>query len=58
MNDINNELFKIYILCFDTVSEFDNACLLDPECVDIGYSDLIIAFETDEQRVKFKARLK
>ena len=52
-----DELFKTHKLQFNSEEHFKQALSLKPNCVDIGYSDMVLVFETIEERIDFKAEL-
>lgn len=52
-----DELFKTHKLQFDSEEHFNKALSLKPNCVDIGYSDMIFIFETLEERIDFKTKI-
>ena len=52
------ELFKTYKIIFESVESFDRALALNPECVDIGYSDKVIAFNNIESALEFEYKLR
>ena len=52
-----DELFKTHKLYFDTENNFNAALSLNPNCIDIGYSDRILSFKTIKERIDFKTKL-
>ena len=56
MNPIDG-LFKTYKIIFESVESFDRALALNPDCVDIGYSDKVIAFDSLGSAMEFKYKL-
>ena len=56
MNRID-ELFKTYKIIFESVESFDIALALNPDCVDIGYSDKVIAFDNLASAMEFEYKL-
>ena len=46
--------FETYNLMFASTESFDRACSLKPKCVYIGYSDMIICFETLDELNEFR----
>lgn len=59
MDEITPELpsFETHKLIFATVESFDRACSLKPKCVDIGYSEMVICFETLDELNEFRTVL-
>ena len=50
----DDSLFKTYDMSFDSERNFNRALSLKPKCVDIGYSSMVLCFETNEELKWFR----